>query len=654
MLIIVHIYLGTLWERGALSVDLKILEAELSAYMMVGTEVPTELPPLPGPIADLLGTSGRSRGESGKNTGRVTTSTNDSRIGRSAYSTQYAMGNGFATGAHLDVGFDPKFAILYASIRAMLGFDMNMTKVNRPCLETGKIPGVNGYYASGQVYAGLWGEVGINVDLWFVQKKIPFLELAAAAALQGKLPNPYWFMGRVGLYYSVLGGLVSGKTNFKVEVGQECELADDLNPFSDIEFIADVKPDPEPDISVFTNPTVSFNLPVNEYLELPAGDEEDPGRVYVYEPFIDHFTVTDLSEDKEISGVRIKEPDNLIAYYRIGEMLKGRTRYKAEITVKAYQHFEDGRREIVKILNSATGRMETWTETKSTTFTTGPQPDHIPEENIKFTYPVKRQAYFLKNETSSNLAIIRLNKGMGDLFDGTIERSGEEKEFSDYVARFINVETEEKTDVELTYSGGSNINIPLPDLENSAYYALQIVAKQALEAAPVGVSASVSGSDSGDGDVLTVGETIENEYADKISPQPLVKKYGLNEIKIQVYGQELPGARVGRYEHLLYKYYFRTSQYNSLAEKLGGSSFNTAYKNLLFIEGFDLTTDISEPFDEFDIYGLAKDGRQVLPPLLNIISDPNSSYIDDKASFVYDLQVRRCSIPYAGLFIGTS
>ncbi|MEJ0029136.1 MAG: hypothetical protein WDO15_01625 [Bacteroidota bacterium] len=45
------------------------------------------------------------------------------------------------------------------------------------------------------------------------------------------------------------------------------------------------------------------------------------------------------------------------------------------------------------------------------------------------------------------------------------------------------------------------------------------------------------------------------------------------------------------------------------------------YVNALIAEGFTINTYLQEPFDEFEIKGLFKDGRQVMRPLLSL-SDP--------------------------------
>ena len=89
----------------------------------------------------------------------------------------YNSGRGFAFGTYFDMGAEMDFAIFYASLRVMLGFDINVTEDNnRICAETGLAPGINNWYATGQMYAGLLGEMGVKVDLWFIKGKFPFIQ----------------------------------------------------------------------------------------------------------------------------------------------------------------------------------------------------------------------------------------------------------------------------------------------------------------------------------------------------------------------------------------------------------------------------------------------------------------------------------------------
>jgi hypothetical protein len=83
----------------------------------------------------------------------------------------------------------------------------------------------------------------------------------------------------------------------------------------------------------------------------------------------------------------------------------------------------------------------------------------------------------------------------------------------------------------------------------------------------------------------------------------------------------LPGESVQPGEKLMYKFYFRTSRFNTLQEKTNALTLSARYFNALIVEGFTINTYLTEPFDEFEINGLYKDGRLVMKPLL-ALTDP--------------------------------
>ncbi len=108
-------------------------------------------------------------------------------------------GAGFAFGAALALGpLDINMAVLYASFGICVGFDLLLSEIpeSMVCDETGRRPGDNGWYAQGQMYAGLWGELGVQLDLLFVRFRAPILSMSAAMLLQGNFPNPSGFRGR--------------------------------------------------------------------------------------------------------------------------------------------------------------------------------------------------------------------------------------------------------------------------------------------------------------------------------------------------------------------------------------------------------------------------------------------------------------------------
>ncbi len=203
--------MGTPDNRGGLEADLQIVTAELNSYLMIGHGIPRRLPPLPEFIANLV------YGPQQLNEQAQAAEVN-AREHSIVDEMKMSTAKGFAFGASLSLEARFEFAIFYTELEAMFGFDVLVSEDSeRICAETGATPGINNWYAMGQMYAGLRGEMGVFVDLFFIQGEFPIIELAAAVAMRGGLPNPTWIEGRAGLYYSILGGMVEGQCNFKVQ-----------------------------------------------------------------------------------------------------------------------------------------------------------------------------------------------------------------------------------------------------------------------------------------------------------------------------------------------------------------------------------------------------------------------------------------------------
>jgi len=658
-------------RRACLKLDLKITEATLESYFMVGTKVPSGLPPLPSEVEALLGGTGGDDTRYDDSGGEVTTSANTSLRNEIE---SFRPGKGFATGAHFHAGADITFIIIYATLDAWAGFDFNLVQQRGRCVETGRRPGVNGYYGQGQVYVALQGEVGIKVNLWFIKKKIPFLYLGAAAQMAGKLPDPNWFMGRVGLKYSVLGGLISGHANMKVEFGQECTLMTDYNPFAGIEFIDRIEPETDKKVDVYTNPTAYFNLEVNKVLAIPNGEEsDDPGGVTEYQPFIDDFRLTNLETGISDEGSYELQKDGLVADYTIGRDLEGLTDYRTSITVKAWELLRSGGRELVTIPDTVIegepiGPWREWEETKEVEFSTLAEPTELQEDQIVFSYPVKRQNFFLKGEVRDNEGLIKLKNPVTGLFDNYIDlnQDGENQDnehYQDYFAKFINVKTGETIERELNYNvsrAPRRIILPLPpELENETFYALQLVARQRPEVMTIGTPVEVAGGEEEDGDDFGVFDTggiqsafDSDRYADPVTPERMGfavdGEFFSTTARVGKAIQKLPGNDVGDREHLIYSYYFGTSRYNTLQEKLSGINFDPEHHRYWSLEYFTLSTTLDEPFDTFDINGLYKDGRQVMRPLVYISTTfRHANAFGDEMDELYDYydDLRRTS-PY--------
>ena len=520
------------------------------------------------------------------------------------------------------MGVEMDFAVFYATLRVILGFDINVTEDNnRICAETGLAPGINNWYATGQMYAGLLGEMGVKVDLWFIKGKFPFINLGAAIMMSGGLPNPEWFTGRAGLHYSVLDGLVEGQCNFKVEVGQKCTILN-ANPFSGIAFIADIRPqDEDSPVSVFEQPRVSFNLPVERILEFPAGTDENPTLTRRFKPYISTFRLSKNvgSADSVIGHYEMSER-NSIATFVFDEALESTTNYKITVTVQANEYFRDG--SIRPVMEGS----ERWKEEHEVTFTTQERPAVIVPENVKFTYPVENQQFFLQGETQGHKGILRfLSAGQSYLFYAT-----QEGERYTYVARFKPIPDGEPVETPLA-SHGMFVDFNLPALDNSKMYAVQLIRRR--------IPSPEEQTRARLGDLSTVAVGSHSPTA--VALTPLRFSFGESSTTVQRSGVLLPASVVNRDEFLLYSYYFKTSRFNTLRDKLATSTLNAQYQNILIAEIFNIRTVIPEYFDDFEINGLYKNGTEVLKPMLGLTAPFTYAYHMSKpVPYIYTLSDR--------------
>lgn len=612
-----YFYMGRMAEadRGGLNLTLGPLDASLKTYLMVGYGIPSELPPPPEGIRSILYGSGAGRlGTEGAMAAQI-----ESQSRNGSDLAKYSSATGFAFGVSFDYRQEMDFAIFYADLGLILGFDLNVTKDDdRICAETGDAPGINDWYSTGQVYAGLTGEMGVKVDLWFISGKFPFINLKAAVLLKGGLPNPSWFSGRAALQYSVLSGLVEGRCSFEVNVGRECTMINS-NPLGDLEFIYDVRPQAEDSpVSVFEQPRVSFNLPIEKILEFPAGTEADPSLTRRFKPFISSYKL--MKNDGRnivVPGTFEMSENNTIATYRYEEALESTTSYKIEIVIQANEYFRDG--SIHKIMKDGSA----WEERREETFTTQLRPDQIVADNVLFTYPVENQKFFLKGETKKGVGgLIRFNISQSYLFYTTKDGS----QYS-YLVRFKSIPSGDPVEVPLQLHG-SWVDFLVPPLDNEKMYTIQFIRKRIASR-----EEQIAGTMGGTSRFGAAGTAVSSAA---LTPLRFVLEESTVTVKSE--GTQLPGVMVSPGEHLLYNYYFKTSRYNSLQEKLNAIVLQAEYKNIFVAELFDVRTFTTESFDDFEIHGVFKNGIEVLKPLLGVTAPFEYSYHTTEANpYIYTL-----------------
>lgn len=371
-----YVKIGTPSARCSLVIDIPVIGeiGNISSYLEFGKDL-DPMPPLPSDIAQLTGL-----------TDYAGLSNRGSALG----------GNGFIFGADLNVGKqDMEFLIFYAGLRAHLGFDVAILDYgpNAVCANTGQQVGINGWYASGQVYAGIWGEMGIKVKVFGKRKQFKIFEVAIAAALQASLPNPFWAKGAVGGHYSILGGLVKGECHFDVTIGQRCQVVGADDPLAELTVVQRVVPEEgTTGFAVDGKPEVYFNFPIGQA-----------------------FTLTDPNNNSVTYKATV---DQIKLRYYGGDVSRSLEWAADKRSVKiAPDWFLPGNDtiKVVIISHVDSSNIRIYDEERVSTFITGPGLRHIPPANVKGSYPFDGQFNFYKNEIPNKKGYIMLHRGQVDL-----------------------------------------------------------------------------------------------------------------------------------------------------------------------------------------------------------------------------------------------
>lgn len=364
---------------------------------------------------------------------------------------------GIALGAELDLSLDVNFFIIYFNFSLVAGFDMALVKLGTSTMcegQNGPTPGVNGWYANGRFYAGMEGDLGLQIKVWFYKGRISLINAKMATILNGGGPNPWHANGGVWAYGSVLGGLIEVDMEFQFSVGKPCPN----NPFSldDLKVISDIKPENgASNVEIDAIPSASFNLQVSEVSEpIPysLGITSDLGssltRINVYEVkymegnsmrtrnFCFPLTRFELRSRIKNTNEQFKpasetfysgsggrpqvSPDGKSAITNLGSgYLLGNNEYDVTIEVEIIEQIDgrwqapipspdDGPRKrrietyrssVVQAIPTALTTVN-WDEHR---FSTGEPPSYLREQDVLHTMPVMDQRNFLQNDIVSRI-----------------------------------------------------------------------------------------------------------------------------------------------------------------------------------------------------------------------------------------------------------
>lgn len=452
-----YLHLGSPEDRLGVKLSLgNILSIRTGSYLMSGSRIPA-MPPPPVEVVNILH----------QDLSRLTLGRNMDALG---------LAKGFAFGSDFQVKTgDITFLMLYANFMAGLGFDIMLKDYGEAeCRGRSGAVGLDGWYAQGQAYAYLQGELGVKVNLWFLKMKFPIIKGGAATLMQAMLPNPAFFKGYLGVDINVLG-LIKGNVRFKLAIGEECDLIIPGSSPLDMAMINDLSPqDGDADISVFTMPQATFNAPIGQSFEA----EDDKG-VANFRIQLKSFTLTN-EQGETIEGSLVWNSRKDEVSFQAKEILPPNSNLKALVQV-SFERFEDGRWQVVY-----TSGQES-VEIKEGYFTTGGAPEVIPMENVLHTYPIVDQHHYLPDECRDGY--VQLQFGQKYLF---------EKGF-DYKL-LLTGEDRQPVLTPFTYNAADNrLEFTMPELKKLQNYTLRIAYSAAS-------SDEAQSSPSGDGKQLLDSE----------------------------------------------------------------------------------------------------------------------------------------------------
>ncbi|WP_438711679.1 hypothetical protein ACSTS3_03630 [Aquimarina muelleri] len=418
-----YIYIGTPTKRfGVAGIPIGPFDATFDLYFMVGTILEPPAQPKPE-VIDILNLKG-----------------DELLFGRN-FESQLAQGTGYAFGAYVEIGKSFDWGIIYASVRAGVGFDLMMKDFgDAHCKgKTGPI-GMDGWYATGQLYAFLQGEIGAQIKIFGMRKKVPILKAGVAVLAQGQLPNPWFVKGYAGVKVRVLG-IVTVQARLKVIIGEECEIVGRTG-IQEVQIISDILPeDNTGNVDVFDAVQVAFNVPIGEIVEINDDQGTKKFKVELKEIIIKEGSNT-------IKGEQIWNSNKDILIFESDDILPPEKKISATIKVQ-FSEYKGG--SWVSVLSNG----QPVVEEKTVNFTTGKAPTKIPYKNIEYMYPIVDQRYVLPKE--SNIGYVQLEKGQDYLF-GTLG-------FKDEL--FFVTENGQKLNAQFSYDNASNkLSFTLPKLPN--------------------------------------------------------------------------------------------------------------------------------------------------------------------------------------------
>ncbi len=370
-----YIYIGKPDSPCGIKLNIPgIGDLSIKAYLDAGTDIPG-MPPIPDKVKAIAYTYKEDN-------------------------TFRKSGSGFIFGASLEFSAKINFGIGSASVEALAGFDVGMmdfkgiTCNNKPV-------GIDGWYAKGQLYAYLKGQLKVfGVDV---------MSAGFAAIFAARLPNPIYATATAGVEIKVMKWKI--KKSFTVELGNKCVFQEAPQQGIGMELLVSLSPDDNAKkLPTDTKIKAEFAVPLDQVFEMPKLNEEGTDK---YLAFIKELVLK--NKNGTVLGHRIEwDATNTLA------------------TIIPDYFFSSNDSIIASIkLNVTKNGIYQGEEIKTLSFTTGESYTTIPVTNVLAAYPSDGMKNFYKKEYNQYNGFIMLNQGVQDLIYSVPDGQAQNIRFTD-------------------------------------------------------------------------------------------------------------------------------------------------------------------------------------------------------------------------------
>jgi hypothetical protein len=504
-------------------------------------------------------------------------------------------GEGMMFGAEVDGSLNFSFAFLYAKASAIVGFDMILKHFDNSFQCNQQAAGWQNWYALGQIYAYLDVDVGIHIDVWFYQGDLSLCKLQVSALLTGGLPNPTWLDGDLQIDGEVLNGFIAVHTSFHFTVGEKCYPAPD--PLKDLQIISDYGPKSKGGVLDYPYVVSNVGLLTTYNVDVPPTQDHPDGDTRIFRFDIESYSIS--GNGQNIQSYKDYEDDNTVCVFKHKEMLQPHTTYTVTVVCNIMQYYPDQSRWYFPY-NDKDQQQEPMEQTTTFTFTTGAAPGNIPESNVHLSYPVNLQRYVLKQEMGGK-GVLNLNEWQPNFLT---DKNNSTTSTSDYRLYFIDRASNDTVKTSFTADQTTNtINYNIPaELKNNTMYTVQFYSLPKSSVAEPKISTTITNSTRVS---HTVSYTVQQRSVSGSISQATTSS------------------------GLIYTLYFRTSQFNTLSDKLNAlGNWNGARNG----DNVDISNDATAPegFDRLEVKGFSSPDGTSYPSLFQARIEWNTSQQNDK------------------------